>query len=170
MKHSSDIIYGGIDGTITTFAIIAGALGSNQSSNTVIILAIASLLSDGFSMGTSAYESEIINIDNAIIRGIITFIAFVAIGSIPIIVFYLNKNESYNIKRYTTFFATLICLFIIGIFKEYNVCKLSNKEITYKALMLSGTKTLILGAISGIIAYETAKYVNEYVLKNDKKL
>jgi VIT1/CCC1 family predicted Fe2+/Mn2+ transporter len=57
-------VYGGIDGTVTTFAIMAGVVGASLSSPVVIILGIANLLADGFSMaaanftGTKAEQDE----------------------------------------------------------------------------------------------------------------
>ena len=54
-NYLRDLIYGGIDGAVTTFAIIAGAVGAGLASYVVIILGIANLLADGFSMAASNY-------------------------------------------------------------------------------------------------------------------
>lgn len=60
-----DFLLGGIDGVVTTFAIIAGSAGGQLAATTVIILGIANLFADGFSMavsnylGTRAREQEI---------------------------------------------------------------------------------------------------------------
>ncbi len=50
-----DFILGGIDGVVTTFAVIAGAAGGQLSATAVIILGIANLVADGFSMAVSNY-------------------------------------------------------------------------------------------------------------------
>ena len=50
-----DFILGGIDGVVTTFAIVAGSAGGGLTVATVIILGIANLLADGFSMAVSNY-------------------------------------------------------------------------------------------------------------------
>lgn len=50
-----DFMLGGIDGVVTTFAIIAGSAGGQLSAMTVIILGIANLLADGFSMAVSNF-------------------------------------------------------------------------------------------------------------------
>jgi VIT1/CCC1 family predicted Fe2+/Mn2+ transporter len=52
-SHLRDFIYGGIDGTVTTFAVVAGVTGANLSPNVVIILGFANLIADGFSMAVS---------------------------------------------------------------------------------------------------------------------
>ena len=54
-SYFRDAILGGIDGAITTFAVVAGGVGGGFSSVVVIVLGGASLLADGFSMGVSNY-------------------------------------------------------------------------------------------------------------------
>jgi VIT1/CCC1 family predicted Fe2+/Mn2+ transporter len=56
-KYIKSLIYGGLDGIITTFAIVAGVVGAALSSKVVIILGIANLLADGFSMSVGDYLS-----------------------------------------------------------------------------------------------------------------
>ncbi len=56
-KSISAVILGGIDGCITTFAIVAGAVGAGLSASIALVLGFANLLADGFSMAISHYES-----------------------------------------------------------------------------------------------------------------
>ncbi|MEH6455268.1 MAG: VIT1/CCC1 transporter family protein [Cocleimonas sp.] len=56
-QNVSDAILGGIDGCVTTFAIISGSTGAGFSPSVAIILGFANLFADGFSMGVSNYES-----------------------------------------------------------------------------------------------------------------
>ncbi|HLC61349.1 MAG TPA: VIT1/CCC1 transporter family protein [Candidatus Nanoarchaeia archaeon] len=53
-----EFVYGAVDGTVTTFAIVAGAAGASLSSGIVIILGFANLLADGFSMACGNFLSE----------------------------------------------------------------------------------------------------------------
>lgn len=71
-KHShnylGDAILGGIDGAVTTFAVIAGAVGGGFSSVVVVVLGFAKLVADAFSMAVSNYlstKSDQDRIDNA---------------------------------------------------------------------------------------------------------
>jgi len=50
-----DFVYGAIDGTVTTFAVVAGVAGAGLSTSVVIILGLANLLADGFSMAVSNF-------------------------------------------------------------------------------------------------------------------
>ncbi len=54
----SDAVLGGIDGCVTTFAIVSGVVGAGLPSAVAVILGFANLLADGFSMGVSNYESH----------------------------------------------------------------------------------------------------------------
>lgn len=55
--YISEFVYGGIDGAITTFAVVAGAEGANLGIAVVIILGLANLIADGFSMSVGNYFS-----------------------------------------------------------------------------------------------------------------
>lgn len=54
-SYLRDFIYGAIDGTVTTFAVVAGVAGAGLSSGIIIILGVANLIADGFSMAVSNY-------------------------------------------------------------------------------------------------------------------
>lgn len=55
VSYLRDWVYGGIDGTVTTFAIMAGVVGADLSATIVIILGLANLFADGFSMAAANY-------------------------------------------------------------------------------------------------------------------
>ena len=52
------LVYGGLDGTITTFAVVAGATGGALDMRVIIILGFANLLGDGISMAVGDYVSS----------------------------------------------------------------------------------------------------------------
>lgn len=53
--YMGDAVLGAVDGCVTTFAVVAGAVGAGFSATVVIILGFANLLADGFSMAVSNY-------------------------------------------------------------------------------------------------------------------
>lgn len=55
--HLPDAVLGAIDGCVTTFAIVSGAVGAGFSPTVAWVLGLANLLADGFSMAVSQYES-----------------------------------------------------------------------------------------------------------------
>src|SRR5688500_9668564 len=53
--YLADSVLGSIDGCVTTFAVVAGSVGGGLPANVAIILGLANLIADGFSMGASNY-------------------------------------------------------------------------------------------------------------------
>lgn len=56
-KYIKDIVYGSIDGIITTFAVVSGVLGASLSMGVIIILGLANLFADGLSMAAGNFLS-----------------------------------------------------------------------------------------------------------------
>ena len=54
-SYLKDFIYGAIDGAVTTFAIVSASVGAGLSSGVIIVLGLANLLADGFSMAASNF-------------------------------------------------------------------------------------------------------------------
>ncbi|MBW8639287.1 VIT1/CCC1 transporter family protein [Hoeflea sp. WL0058] len=63
-NYIRDWVYGGIDGAVTTFAIISGVVGAELSTRTIIIMGFANLIADGFSMAASNYSGTKTEVDN----------------------------------------------------------------------------------------------------------
>jgi VIT1/CCC1 family predicted Fe2+/Mn2+ transporter len=56
-SYLPDAVYGAIDGTVTTFAVVAGAVGADLPTRVVLILGAANLVGDGFSMAAANFAS-----------------------------------------------------------------------------------------------------------------
>ena len=54
-NYIRDLIYGGIDGAVTTFAVVSGVSGAELAPAIVLILGFANLAADGFSMAASNF-------------------------------------------------------------------------------------------------------------------
>jgi VIT1/CCC1 family predicted Fe2+/Mn2+ transporter len=56
-QHSylRDFVYGAIDGAVTTFAVVSGVAGAQLDSKIIIILGLANLFADGFSMAVGNF-------------------------------------------------------------------------------------------------------------------
>jgi VIT1/CCC1 family predicted Fe2+/Mn2+ transporter len=63
VSYLRDWVYGGIDGAITTFAIVAGVVGAELSNRVVLILGLANVVADGFSMAASNYSGTKAEVD-----------------------------------------------------------------------------------------------------------
>jgi VIT1/CCC1 family predicted Fe2+/Mn2+ transporter len=145
-KYYSEIIYGGVDGLITTFAIIAGSLGGSLSNRIVLILGLASIIADGFSMGLSSYLAEKARVDGkkALKVGLVTFLSFLFIGIFPLIPFFFKFNDPFRLSSY----ILIVLLFLLGYAKDYSIS--------------GGIETLIVGGFAAGIAYYVAKVIAKY--------
>lgn len=56
-KYIEPAVYGATDGIITTFAVVAGVAGASLDPKIVLILGLANLFADGFSMAVGDYLS-----------------------------------------------------------------------------------------------------------------
>ena len=63
-EYLAEFVYGGIDGSVTTFAVVAGSVGAGLDSSVIIILGFANLFADGFAMSIGAYLSSKTEVDN----------------------------------------------------------------------------------------------------------
>ena len=56
--YIGEFVYGGIDGSVTTFAVVAGSAGAGLDSSVIIILGFANLVADDFAMSVGSYLSN----------------------------------------------------------------------------------------------------------------
>lgn len=54
-QYIGDMVYGAIDGIVTTFAVVSGVAGASLSSGIVLILGFANLFADGLSMAVGNF-------------------------------------------------------------------------------------------------------------------
>jgi hypothetical protein len=153
----SEFIYGGMDGVITTVAIIAGILGAEIAPKYALVLGLASLLADGFSMGISRYTS-LIDVSKAkvtpFMSGLATFVSFVLIGGIPLMpFFFLSFYDETWIKR-AMIWSSALALLIIGAVKGMHT----------KKYLKSISEIMVIGLAGVMISYHTAKYVKGHLI------
>lgn len=147
-KYLPEFVYGAIDGTVTTFAIVAGVIGAGLSSSIILVLGMANLLADGFSMASSNFLSEKSDIAMngsgkdkkiPIKTAFITFISFILVGSIPILPFMFSQlttveNNKFLISIIMTGIAFLIIGSIRGRVSKTNPWKTSLETILVGAM------------------------------------
>lgn len=108
-----EFVYGGMDGAVTTFAVVTGAAGANLGSKTILILGFANVFADGFSMAIGSYLSEKSDQDLSDSRGhtkkedhespvsasVATFVSFLLVGFIPLLVYTLDYIFKWNLEN-----------------------------------------------------------------------
>jgi vacuolar iron transporter family protein len=158
-KYLPDFVYGGIDGAITTFAIVAGVVGASLSYSIVLILGFANLLADGFSMAVSNYlstksQNELFikhkhthqHKKNPKKSAIATFISFLFIGFIPLLSFvFAPLSPTLSANKFTySIVLTGISFIIIGAIRG---------SVANKSKIKSSIETLLIGGIAALIAF-----------------
>ena len=94
-KYLPQFVYGGIDGIVTTFAVVSGSAGASLSPKVVLILGFANLFADGFSMSVGAFMAEKSNEregNKPLMVGLATFISFYSYDYLRFEVFSKFKN------------------------------------------------------------------------------
>ncbi|MGD0173703.1 MAG: VIT1/CCC1 transporter family protein [Anaerolineales bacterium] len=56
-QYIGDMVLGGLDGIMTSFAVVSGVAGAKLGLNVVMIMGLANLLADGFSMALGSFLS-----------------------------------------------------------------------------------------------------------------
>ena len=156
----SDFVYGGIDGTVTTFAIVAGAAGANLPLKVIVILGIANVLADGFSMAVGRYLSaqaeertseQLKELGTPMQSAVVTFLSFVGMGMIPLLTFIYAyaTHKAGEASLYPAAYAmTAAGLFAVGYVRGRVKNADPNKH---------GTQTLLIGGTAALISYFVAR-------------
>lgn len=153
-----EFVYGGIDGAVTTFAVVMGAAGGGLSNKVILILGFANVFADGFSMAVGAYLSEKSEQELAIGKGgvrkksnplqaaLATFTAFILIGFIPLAVYTIDYALGLNYEYTLQLSVVLTLLTFAGIgYLRGQVTQVKRKRAIIE--------TLGLGAVAAIISY-----------------
>lgn len=167
-RYLPEIVYGGTDGAVTTFAVVAGAFGASFSSAIVLILGFANLIGDGISMAASDYLSTKSRNDlkenakgfgaHPLKSALVTFFSFVLIGFIPLFSYVLEAithsthlaNNQFLYSSVLTVFALLIVGFLRG-------------EVHRKNNFASSLQTLLIGGIAAGAAYVVSHIIRSLV-------
>ena len=168
-KYLPEFVYGGMDGAITTFAIVSGVMGASLSASIILILGFANLIADGFSMAVSSYLSTSSENDlrrkfrgmkrkNAMKTAFATFVSFFIIGFIPlfsfIVAFTTNIPHIENNQFIYSIFLTALALGTVGWFKG---------EITERSRIKSSLQTIIIGGIAASLAFFTGYFIKSLI-------
>lgn len=165
-----EFVYGAIDGTVTTFAVVAGAAGAGLSSAVIVVLGFANLFADGFSMGASAYLSakskrdlkikqhteageehkphDMSHGERPLKDGLTTFTSFVLVGFVPFMLYVIDSLFELGIAASTLFLwsagLTGSVFISIGALKAH---------VTKTKIWRAASETFALGAIAAVLAY-----------------
>ena len=153
-RYLAEFVYGAVDGTVTTFAVVAASAGAGLSSVVILVLGIANLIADGFSMGASAYlsaDAESKSTKKSAspkIIGLATFLAFVIVGAMPVVPYVVDAiiggDTHLNVLFVESIILTALTFLAIGYTKG---------RLGEGGIISSMVSTILLGAIAAALAY-----------------
>ena len=158
-----DFVLGASDGIVTTFAIIAGAVGASLSSRVVIILGFAKLLADAISMFAGVYLGAKTEIEfqkkekddhrdvYPLVQGFITFISFIFIGFLPLLPFVFGMSNSF----FVSMVLVAVMLFVVGGIRAKSV---------EKKVVVGGIEMLLIGGLASFAAYMVGFWLDKFIL------
>lgn len=168
IKYLKEFVYGGIDGSVTTFAVVAGATGGKLDSGVIIVLGFANLIADGFSMSVGNYLSEKSDRDQngeeASIKSPLspfrtagaTFISFIIMGLVPLLVYiysYIRETRTDLLFLYSCVLTGISFLFI-GFLRSH-----VTNAVWYRSIF----ETLLLGSIAAVLAYYAGSLLDRMI-------
>lgn len=172
--HMRGIIFGGLDGILTTFAIMAASIGAHQKPATTLVLGLSTLLADALSMAGGEYlsskaEREVLAPSalklaelepSPLARGTAMFSAFLLFGAIPLIGFV----GSHVFARYrpdmphdiVSCFVTVAALFVLGAIKS---------QFGKGPWWRSGGEVVLVGGFAAGVAFWSAVFADSVASK-----
>jgi VIT1/CCC1 family predicted Fe2+/Mn2+ transporter len=147
-----DLVYGALDGVITTMAVVAGATGAQLGGRVALILGVANLLGDGVSMGASNYlglKSELeqsggdVQVEAPWRHGLATIGAFGIAGVVPLLAYVLPRPGNVSVFQLA---ATLSLLVLAA-------TGAARAPFVGKAAWRSGGEMMAVGVLAGSAAY-----------------
>jgi len=161
-KYVKDIFYGANDGIVTTFAIVAGAVGASLDTGIILILGFAGLVADAFSMAASNYlgtrsEQEVAVMDgeepdgSLYIPAILTFVSFIVAGSFPLLPYVFSIAGGFVMAAV----VTGITLFLIG--------ALLGHFVLHRNWFIWGVEMLAAGGVASVIAFFIGRIVGQFI-------
>lgn len=159
--YLKDMVYAANDGIITTFAVVAGVAGAGLAPRIVLVLGMANLLADGFSMAVSDYLGTKSQQEEYMGRGSqanpqsaaeVTFVIFIVAGFLPLAP-YMIMGVGGNVFGISVV-ATALALFLVGSLRTI---------ATHRNWFLSGFEMLFIGGIAAAVAYSTGAIISGIV-------
>jgi len=157
--YLSEFVYGGIDGAVTTFAVVAGATGARFDLKIILVLGFANLIADGFSMGVGSYLSKqselelmqkrnesIMDEPSPVINGFMTYLSFILVGLVPLLAYlvvYLFGLGTENVFL-LSILSTAVAFCGIGLLKS---------RVAKSNVLRAVVETVGLGLIAAVLAF-----------------
>ena len=156
-RYLRSALLGGVDGVITSLAIVAGSSFLSASTSVVAVVGSSSLIADGMSMGVSEYLSvrgdEMLRKESLSPApnwcGVACFASFILCGFLPLLMFV--AGDAALLGAISISFLVLLCLGCV------------RARVTGEVLLWSLVETTSLGSLASGIAFAVAAISSGFV-------
>ena len=138
-----------MDGLVTTFAIVTGAVGAGLSSGIILVIGFANVLADAFSMGASSYLSSISeNSPEArpLREALVTFLSFAVVGLVPLIPFVI----AFVVVSFADFAAKVS---VVATMIAFGAIGYISGSVLGKNRWLTAVRNMLIGGVAAGIAF-----------------
>jgi VIT1/CCC1 family predicted Fe2+/Mn2+ transporter len=161
-KYLPSIVYGGSDGAVSYFTLMAGAYGAGLSLKMLLAIGISNIVADAFSMASADYLAEDSRKGSTSsekeISSFVTFIAFILVGSFPLIPsIYAYSVSGPDATLPLSMFLLSTVLTILG----FSYIGYLRGKILRRNLLRTILQSIIICSLSAAVAY----YLGEVVVK-----
>lgn len=159
-----DIILSSSDGIITTFAVVAGSQGAGFSYKVVVIIGIANLLADAWSMTSGnylaikseqAYEKanhEKATFDKSIFMHLMaTFFPFIIAGALPLLPYMLGMTNPFK----ASLVMVGVSLVLVGIMRGF---------FAKRHILITAIETLLIGMFAALVAFMVGYLLDRFII------
>lgn len=159
-ENLREFVYGGMDGAVTTFAVVTGAAGAGFNERVILILGLANVMADGFSMAVGSYLSDKADqqlemkkggkktdLESPLAASVATFVSFLLIGLVPLSVYIVNYAFKLNLGDDALTLSIVLTLLAFGIVGYLRAV------VTHISKTRSVLESLGLGVAAAVISY-----------------
>lgn len=163
-KYLPSFVYGGSDGAVSYFTLMAGAYGAGLPITMLIAIGVSNVIADAFSMATADYLSEDsrkgVPFKEEEVSAVVTFLAFAIVGCFPLIpsliaYFTLPPNSTLPFSM----FLLSTALTIVG----FSYIGYLRGKILRRNLSKTIIQSIIICSISAAVAYWIGSLVAEII-------
>jgi VIT1/CCC1 family predicted Fe2+/Mn2+ transporter len=159
-KFLPSLVYGGSDGAVSYFTLMAGAYGAGLPIKMLLAIGVSNIFADAFSMASADFLSEDSKENSSkkesLKNAMVTFFAFVFVGLFPLypsLMAYMNAGENATLPLSSFLFSTVLTLaaFILIGFIRGKVLK--------RNIIKTIFESVIICSLSASVAYFLGEYV-----------
>lgn len=163
-KYLPSIVYGGSDGAVSYFTLMAGAYGAGVPITMLIAIGVSNVIADAFSMATADYLSEDsrkgMSVRYERISAVVTFFSFAIVGCFPLIP---SLIAYYTLPPHSTLPFSMFLLSTVLTIIGFSYIGYLRGKILRRNLSKTIFQSIVICSISAAVAYWVGSFVSQAI-------